>query len=155
MAIPRRVTEERRYVWQGDPAVGGGAALVPHEPGKHEGADVFVLRPMNNGEVYDVAAEAELPLGPDGKIATGTSPALLYRHCLAVGAMGCKRIECADGSVITDVRAALGDAYPRELTYAVSNAVNAITLPNEGEVNFRGGRPGAAGGDPGPIPAEV
>jgi len=155
MAIPRRTTDVRPYVWQGDPAVGGGADMLEAD-GSHEGADVFCLRPLTNGEGHDVVADAPLSFLADGRPDPAMRGAVIYRHCLAVASIGCVRVVLADGSERTDVRRLLDGEMPRDVVYALSRQLNRMSAPGEAEATFRGARSGALDGAEGAsLPAEV
>ena len=121
--VTSRCDEEIEMVWQGDPAIkSDGRDVVPMSGAKTKKGktpDRFVVRALNNREVFSVSA-----YGNESSVGLALAAVEI---CL----MATVRIHTADGKIIKDtdqIRAMIDASAPPEFVGSLATAIYGLTV---------------------------
>lgn len=121
--VASRCDEEIEMVWEKDPAViGDGSAVVPAgdvKTKKGKAPDRFVVRALNNREVFSVSAYGE------------ESTLALALAAVEICALATVRVHHADGKIIKDpesIRKLIDSSAPPEFVGALATAIYGLTV---------------------------
>jgi len=138
MFLAQRCDQEIEMVWQGDPAVVSDGKEVIHlaeaKLGKGKKPDRFVVRALNNREVFSVSA-----YGQESQIG-------LALAAVEICTMATIRIHQADGQIIKDtdkIRTLIDESAPPDFVGALASAIYGLTVGADSD--------GGAGADPLPL----
>lgn len=138
MFLAQRCDQEIEMVWEGDPAVVSDGKEVIHlaeaKLGKGKKPDRFVVRALNNREVFSVSA-----YGQESQIG-------LALAAVEICTMATIRIHQADGQIIKDtdkIRTLIDESAPPDFVGALASAIYGLTVGADAD--------GGAGADPLPL----
>ena len=121
--VASRCDEEFEMVWQKDPAVSDtGAEVVPiteTKIKKGKTPDRFVVRALNNREVFSVSAYGE------------ESTLALALAAVEICTLATVRVHQADGLIVKDrdkIRALIDSSAPPEFVGALATAIYSLTV---------------------------